>query len=131
MSEDLSKYQKWIEVNVPDISLGLYGLRGKCTEFSKMMCNEYPELTFQHGYYYCPIWREQEHSWTITPNGSIVDPTKDQFPSKGIGTYAPLEEEDWPIGKCMNCGRPCFSKNGGTAHTCSELCTIELIESME
>lgn len=81
--------------------------RGKCLEFSQNLCNENPELTLVRGYYYCPIWNEEEqHWWCKDKEGNIIDPTKLQFPSAGNGIY---REFDGTI-ICEECGKE-FQEN--------------------
>jgi hypothetical protein len=75
--------------------------RGKCKEMSEQAVMEDPSLTLVRGYYWCPIWGKQEHWWTRRPDGAVNDPTKDQFPSKGIGYY----EEFNGIFECAECGK--------------------------
>jgi hypothetical protein len=74
--------------------------RGKCKELSEAAIEANPSLRLARGYYHCPVWRSREsHWWTVDPDGKIHDPTKDQFPSKGIGLY---EEFDGKI-ECSEC----------------------------
>jgi hypothetical protein len=61
--------------------------RGKCKEMSEELIKVDPSLTLVRGHYICPIWGEQAHWWTKSSDGVINDPTKDQFPSRGIGEY--------------------------------------------
>ena len=61
--------------------------RGKCKEFSEVLIKKDPSLRLVREHYYCPIWGEQEHWWCEDKTGKIIDPTKDQFPSKGSGEY--------------------------------------------
>ena len=76
--------------------------RGKCLEFCELAIKEDPTLTLVRGYYYCPIWNtNQPHWWTVRPDGSIFDPTKDQFPSKGVGIYTPFNG----LISCSECGK--------------------------
>ena len=75
--------------------------RGKCKEMSEALIDADPTLTLVRGHYYCPIWGEQPHWWTKRPDGTIVDPTKDQFPSHGIGEYVEFEGKI----ECSNCGK--------------------------
>lgn len=75
--------------------------RGKCREFSEQLCVENPEFKLIRGYYHCPFWGKQPHWWCVDNNGTIIDPTKSQFPSKGIGEY----EEFDGIVSCSNCGK--------------------------
>ena len=109
-------YLKWIDLNVSEDGYG------KCSEITLMMERKFPELHRVRGHYYCLIWGERTHWWLVTQNGDIVDPTKEQFPSKGTGKYVEWPEGDQePTGKCPNCSGYCF--NGQTV--CSEKCHIE------
>jgi len=75
--------------------------RGKCKEMSEALVAADQSLTLVRGHYYCPAWGEQPHWWTKKPDGTIVDPTKNQFPSKGAGTYIEFNG----IIPCSNCGK--------------------------
>lgn len=76
--------------------------RGKCKEVSEALCKEDPTLTLVRGHYFCPIWnRDEQHWWCVKQDGTIVDPTKLQFPSKGLGIYTPFNG----ICTCDNCGK--------------------------
>jgi hypothetical protein len=75
--------------------------RGKCKEMSEALIKEDPTLTLVRGHYYCPMWGEQPHWWCKKPDGTIVDPTKNQFPSRGIGEYVEFDG----IIKCSSCGK--------------------------
>lgn len=75
--------------------------RGKCKEFCDKLISKNPELRLVRGYYLCWFWGKQEHWWCEDKDGNIIDPTKDQFPSKGMGDY---EEFDGNI-ECAECGK--------------------------
>lgn len=75
--------------------------RGKCKEMSEAAVLSDPTLRLVRGYYHCPFWGKQEHWWAQRPDGTIVDPTARQFPSKGCGEY---EEFDGKI-ECEQCGK--------------------------
>jgi hypothetical protein len=75
--------------------------RGKCKEMSEALAASDATLTLVRGYYHCPIWGEQAHWWTKKPDGTIIDPSKDQFPSRGIGDYV---EFDGTV-ECAECGK--------------------------
>lgn len=75
--------------------------RGKCKEMSEALCSQDSSLTLVRGHYHCPIWGEQPHWWCRKPSGEIVDPTKDQFPSRGIGEYVEFSGTV----ECSNCGK--------------------------
>ena len=101
--------------------------RGKCKEMSEHLCKEDPTLTLQRGWYECPIWGKQQHWWCTTPEGKIIDPTKDQFPSKGIGTYikyagvlvceycgTSIQEDDaYFVEQHVYCSYRCYGKDVG------------------
>lgn len=96
--EDNTPYEAWIAANVK-VSYG------KCAKVTLAMQAEFPELTRVRGHYYCTAWGEREHWWLVDSDGGIVDPTKDQFPSKGNGHYEPwVEGSPEPTGMCPNCG---------------------------
>ena len=62
--------------------------RGKCKEMSEALCLQDPSLKLVRGHYWCPIWNTEEpHWWCEREDGTIVDPTKLQFPSSGCGEY--------------------------------------------
>ena len=111
----MKKYNLWISENVNETY-------GKCAELTLKMQEAFPELTRVRGHYYCYTWGEREHWWLFDEeNQQIVDPTVDQFPSKGIGEYMPLDESlPEPTGMCPNCGEYCFEGNS----MCSENCEI-------
>jgi len=105
-------YTGWIAENVTETY-------GKCSETTAKMLLAFPELTRVRGYYYCPIWGERRHWWLVDSSGKVIDPTKDQFPSKGIGHYEPwVEGTEEPTGKCPNCGGYCY----GGSFCCSDDC---------
>jgi hypothetical protein len=95
--------------------------RGKCKEMSEAMVAANPTLQLVRGYYYCSLWGEQAHWWTKTADGTIHDPTKDQFPSRGLGVYV---EFDGNI-DCANCGKSIKEKDAdieGNYAFCSYEC---------
>ena len=101
-------YEEWISQNVKDNGYG------QCHEATEAMAQAFPELSTVRGHYECPIWGTREHWWLVAPDGRIVDPTVEQFPSKGIGEYTPLDEEaEEPVGKCANCGEYSYASKGG------------------
>lgn len=75
--------------------------RGKCKELSEARIAADPSLMLVRGYYHCPFWGKQPHWWTKGADGTINDPTRDQFPSRGCGEY----EEFNGIIECSNCGK--------------------------
>lgn len=75
--------------------------RGKCKEMSEALVASDPTLTLVRGHYLCPFWGEQPHWWVRTPGGEIIDPTRDQFPSRGRGEYVEFNG----IVECSECGK--------------------------
>ena len=73
--------------------------RGKCKQFVDEACKNDPTLTPVRGHYHDPFWGPQPHWWCKKPDGTIFDPTKDQFPTKGTFEY----EEFNGIINCSNC----------------------------
>jgi len=61
--------------------------RGKCKELSEAEIAKDPTLRLVRGTYWCPMWGNQDHWWCEKPDGTIVDPSARQFPSKGMGEY--------------------------------------------
>jgi len=111
-------YEEWIVANVRG------GGYGKCKETCEAMAAAFSELKLVRGHYWCWSWGVRTHWWLVDPQGGIVDPTKMQFPSKGLGDYEPWEEgEKEPTGMCPNCGR--YVYDGGTV--CSEKCHKEFV----
>ena len=75
--------------------------RGRCKELSEAAVVADPTLTLVRGHYFCPIWNtEEQHWWTVRPDGSIHDPSARQFPSAGAGVYTPFDG----MVECSNCG---------------------------
>ena len=111
-------YRMWIEQNVTHPI-------GKCHTIAKLMQSKFTELRMARGHYYCPIWGQREHWWLIDPQNKIVDPTAQQFPSKGTGAYVQWKGPE-PTGKCPNCGQ--YVYNGD--QICSKKCELAFIASL-
>lgn len=107
----MTKYEQWIKDNVTNSY-------GKCHEYCLEMQKVFPELQLVRGHYYCLIWGKREH-WWLKINDTVVDPTKDQFPTKGTGNYIELDSnEPEPTGRCPNCGEYCYDNK----YLCSDYC---------
>lgn len=76
--------------------------RGKCREMSEDAVKSDPSLRLVRGHYICPFWGEQAHWWAVAKDGSIVDHTAAQFPSKGMGEYVEFDG----VVKCAECSKP-------------------------
>lgn len=100
--------------------------RGKCKEMSEALIAADPTLTLVRGHYYCPFWGEQPHWWTVTQDGTINDPTKDQFPSKGDGVYTPFNG----LVHCANCGKEMKEEEASFESNyafCSDSCHMRFV----
>jgi hypothetical protein len=101
--------------------------RGRCKELSDAACAADPTLTLVRGHYYCPMWNTEEpHWWTVRPDGTINDPSREQFPSRGLGAYIPF---DGTI-SCEQCGRDVTEDKAvihGRYACCSTRCMLRLV----
>jgi hypothetical protein len=89
-----SAYAKWIAENRPADPWG------QCEALTRLMATAFPELRRVRGHYGCPVQGRLPHWWMVTLDGQIVDPTQDQFASKGAGSYEEYEGRE-PTGTCI------------------------------
>ena len=75
--------------------------RGKCKEYVDKALEEDSMLKAVRGHYYCPMWGKQAHWWCVKQDGTIYDPTVDQFPNPHVGEYIPFDG----IMSCDECGK--------------------------
>jgi hypothetical protein len=103
-------------------------LRGKCKEMSEELVKKDPTLTLVRGWYYEPLWnKDEEHWWTKTIEGEIIDPTASQFPSGGIPEF--YTEFDGTM-SCSECGKKIsekVAKFAGRYPVCSTKCAMRLV----
>lgn len=101
--------------------------RGKCKEYCEYLIKHVPDLILVRGYYICPLsGNKEEHWWCKTFEGEIIDPTKYQFESFGIGDY----EEFSGNFSCEECGKTVSedeSINMGNYIVCSTKCACRLV----
>jgi hypothetical protein len=102
--------------------------RGKCKEFCEEAIKLDPSLVLVRGYYYDWDWGQQAHWWCKRTDGTIYDPTKLQFPSKGLGEY---EEFNGKV-QCSECGKEILEKDAkfdGNGHYafCSTKCNMRFV----
>lgn len=100
--------------------------RGKCKEMSEALVAENPGFRLVRGHYDCPMWGMQVHWWCEDAEGVVHDPTKLQFPSRGIGEY--IEFDGWT--SCENCGKKIHEDEGkpmGRFLCCSDTCCMKLV----
>lgn len=115
-----NSYLQWTEEHVgPDP-------HGQCKEVTEQMAAAFPELRRVRGHYVCPSDGPQTHWWMVTPDGTVLDPTKEQFASKGQGAYEPHEGPE-PTGTCLNCGGLVY----GETSFCNSNCTKEFASYIE
>ena len=119
-------YQVWIDTNWPETHT-----YGHCEEAAHNMALEFPALRLVRGHYHCPIWGKRQHWWCETAEGTVIDPTASQFPSKGVmGSYEEAEEHTMVrIGCCAFCGEDIMAplsevEAGRVTHptVCSKAC---------
>ena len=111
-----NKYTDWINNYTGDIYR-------KCVEVTKEMVLLFPELHIVKGMVtIMENDKDYQHQWLVDSEGNIVDPTAHQW--LGIVKYKEIkEEDDKPIGKCIECGEwvyGCFV--GGVC--CSSVCLM-------
>jgi hypothetical protein len=100
--------------------------RGKCKEMCQELIAKDPTLTLVRGHYYDAHWGVQPHWWCIKPDGTIVDPTKDQFLTKGTGLYEPFSGNIL----CEECGKIVPEEKAiiaGNYAVCSNRCALNLV----
>ena len=102
--------------------------RGKCKELSESLVARDQTLRIVRGHYFCPIWnRDEPHWWCERDDGTIVDPTRLQFPSAGCGIY---KEFDGTV-ECAECGKTMLesevSRTEGNYCFCSTRCAMRFV----
>lgn len=113
----MKPYDEWIKTNYPT-RLEAVGMCGTAT---RRMCEAFPELARVAG------WLSgRDHWWCVTPDGSIVDPTRVQYDFDG-GDYRVFQPGDEVrVGKCMNCGEDIYRSvdclEGAREIICSDEC---------
>lgn len=106
-------------------------VRGKCHQASQAMVAAFPELRLVAGLVYQELgWGGNQHWWCVAPDGSIVDPTADQFAL--IGRYEALDPGSMatknriPSGVCMWCGMPTYHGKSVCSDDCEALVIADL-----
>ena len=76
--------------------------RGKCKEACEALVVKNPNMKMVRGHYYDCMWdKSEQHWWCVDENNVIHDPTKDQFPTKGMGEYTEFSG----FVDCVICGK--------------------------
>lgn len=114
-----SPYAEWIEAYVtaqPDRFV-----RGKCAAATKAMAEVFPELRRTCGFVAAP-WGDDQHWWCVAPDGTVVDPTAEQFPY--VGGYEEVDlanpHRRIPTGRCMHCAADVFYGDTFCSLECSQ-----------
>lgn len=98
---DPSVYERWCRAYNE-----LHGRKilGQCRAAVAELLDEFPELTEVKGHTYGQ-WGKRAHRWAVTDDGTIVDPTRAQYP--GHIEYEAFEPGQLVrVGTCMDCGAP-------------------------
>jgi len=118
-------YDGWIANNYPDANAA----RLQCAEATTKMVEDFPELKRVRGL--ASVAEPMDlyptrtpHWWCVTPEGSIVDPTAHQFPTRIIKYDEADEARGAPTGKCPNCGDLSYMGD----YLCSEKCNKEYMD---
>jgi hypothetical protein len=128
-------YTAWIEDHTRNTDVW-----NTCEISTKLMADAFPELRRVRGWVMVPGVGERPHWWLVDPLGNIVDPTARQFTDvagdtladgtrrtayyggKGIEGYREVDEENPPVGKCMQCGAVCYQNTAPCTVICSTAC---------
>lgn len=100
--------------------------RGKCKVMVEELCRQDPTLTAVRGHYFCWSWGKQAHWWAVKPDGTIVDPSVDQFSKPHIGDYIPFDG----IIECSQCGKQVNEEHAlfyGNYAFCSTSCNMRFV----
>lgn len=122
-----NEYEDWIALNGP---INAADALGSCYAVTQHMQKDFPELKRVRGHYHDAFWGPRTHWWLIAPDGSIVDPTKIQFPDQN-GEYEPWTEgSKEPTGKCPNCGGYCYDGDSLCSDRCYKEYSTYLMEGL-
>jgi len=126
-------YAAWIRAYV--LSEGGF-LRGKCGFAARRMVKCFPELRVAAGFVTWAIPSRpirDQHWWCVTKDGTIVDPTAQQFEGsivplvyEELDLNDPATRERVPTGRCMNCARDCYNDKKFCSDQCLEETTSHL-----
>ena len=118
-------YNMWVNANYPNA----HSAGRQCSEATQKMVNVFTELKRVRGLAHVeepdglPPTRTP-HWWCIAPDGSIVDPTAHQYPTKILEYEEADESKGSPTGKCPNCGGLCYKNE----YFCSKKCNKEYLD---
>ena len=102
--------------------------RGKCKQMCEELITKDSSLKMVRGHYWCPISnRDEPHWWCVDKEGKIIDPTKKQFLSNGVGG---IYTEFNGIVVCAECGKEIEEENAkfdGNYGFCSTRCNAKFV----
>lgn len=111
-------YAMWIDAYVAEHD-GF--VRGKCVIATARMVLAFTELRRARGFVETS-WGDDQHWWCVAPDGTIVDPTRAQYPY--VLSYDEVDpsapHRPIPTGPCAYCGGHAY--DGSTV--CSERCHV-------
>lgn len=111
-------YDEWISDK-----LAAADPNNRCADWTSAMVAVFPELTRVRGHVRFVNGARCAHWWCVAPDGSLVDPTLNQF-EMPIETYEPWPEgAPEPVGHCYWCGADVFAPRSGA---CSDECEDDL-----
>lgn len=116
------EYLAWILANYPTKLSAL----AQCQTATLKMVEAFPELLRERGH--VTLLGEEgtrAHWWCHTSVGIIIDPTAHQWDAAitSYEKFVPCPIRGEPIGKCMNCGELCWSKDpDASQHACCKEC---------
>ena len=108
-------YQDWIKKYYPTPE----SAHSQCAEATIKMSLEFPELRRVRGYALVGI-DFRAHWWCVTPDGTIVDPTMQQWTLTPLQYDAIPDDTEEPHGKCYECGSLLFRSKGDDSYYCRE-----------
>lgn len=112
-------------------------LRGQCQSAAKELVEQDASLRLVRGWYIDVDWGEQEHWWCERPDGTIVDPTVEQFPTGHMPSLRCYREYNG-VHPCPGCCIPvegdsglcCGPCEGATVGISVGFCTCEFDEKL-
>jgi len=99
-------------------------LRGKCREYAEDAVRVDPTLSLVRGWYYEPTWGKEEHWWCERPDGTIFDPTAQQFPMGGVFEWYEKFDGLYP---CQQCGAETPESELVEGRCCSDRCFMRMV----
>lgn len=114
-------------------------LYAECSNFTKKFVQRFPHLKRVAGFYCVEddlnaveMLPGTEHWWCVDVDGTIVDPTAEQFSQPG--PYVPLDEKVHfvRVGRCHNCGIDIYGLlSEAPQSVCSDECRDALTEAYQ